>query len=250
MIIIIDYGMGNLRSVQKAFEKFCSNVIVSSSAKDILKADKIILPGVGAFKVAMEELKKRDLIEPIKDSIEKDKPFLGICLGMQLLFSESEEGGKAEPTRAIPRLRSGCFGDGERSRTKARGSLGGVLSPPLVSMAGECIKGLDIIKGKVRRFKERDGLKIPHMGWNEISLKFKSSKLKVIDGVEDGSYMYFVHSYYAVPKDKNVILCETDYGGDFASGVRKDNVYGFQFHPEKSQSMGLKIIENFVNIIA
>ncbi|HAZ10950.1 MAG: imidazole glycerol phosphate synthase, glutamine amidotransferase subunit [Omnitrophica bacterium GWA2_41_15] len=221
MIVIIDYGMGNLRSVQKAFEKFCSNVIVSSSAKDILKADKIILPGVGAFKVAMEELKKRDLIEPIKDSIEKGRPFLGICLGLQLLFTESEEGGKAEPTRA-----------------KARGSL------------GECIKGLDIIKGKVRRFKERDGLKIPHMGWNRISLKFKSSKLKVIDGVEDGSYMYFVHSYYAVPKDKNVILCETDYGWDFASGVRKDNVYGFQFHPEKSQSMGLKIIENFVNIIA
>ena len=221
MIVIIDYGMGNLRSVQKAFEKFCSNVIVSSSAKDILKADKIILPGVGAFKVAMEELKKRDLIEPIKDSIEKGRPFLGICLGLQLLFTESEEGGKAEPARA-----------------KARGSL------------GECIKGLDIIKGKVRRFKERDGLKIPHMGWNRISLKFKSSKLKVIDGVEDGSYMYFVHSYYAVPKDKNVILCETDYGWDFASGVRKDNVYGFQFHPEKSQSMGLKIIENFVNIIA
>jgi glutamine amidotransferase len=231
MITIIDYGMGNLRSVQKAFEKFCSNVIVSSSAKDILKADKIILPGVGAFKVAMEELKKRDLIEPIKDSIEKDKPFLGICLGLQLLFSESEEGWKAEPTRA-----------------KARGSLGGILSPPLVSMAGECIKGLDIIKGKVRRFKERDGLKIPHMGWNRISLKFKSSKLKVIDGVEDGSYMYFVHSYYAVPKDKNVILCETDYGGDFASGVRKDNVYGFQFHPEKSQSAGLKIVENFVRL--
>ncbi len=206
MITIIDYGMGNLRSVQKAFEKFCSSVIVSSSAKDILKADKIILPGVGAFKAAMEELKKRDLIEPIKDSIEKDKPFLGICLGMQLLFSESEEGGK--------------------------------------------IRGLDVIEGKVKRFKEKNGLKIPHMGWNRISLKFKSSKLKVIDGVEDGSYMYFVHSYYAVPKDKNVILCETDYGGDFASGVHKDNVYGFQFHPEKSQSTGLKIIENFVNITA
>nr|MBU1328211.1 imidazole glycerol phosphate synthase subunit HisH [Candidatus Omnitrophota bacterium] len=204
MIVIIDYGMGNLRSVQKAFEKFCSNVIVSSSAEDILKADKIILPGVGAFKVAMDELKKRGLIKPIKDSIEKGKPFLGICLGLQLLFSESEEGGK--------------------------------------------IRGLDVVEGKVKRFKEKNGLKIPHMGWNRISLKFKSSKLKVIDGVEDGSYMYFVHSYYAAPKDKNVILCETDYGVGFASGVHKDNVYGFQFHPEKSQSAGLKIIENFVKL--
>ncbi|OIO34427.1 MAG: imidazole glycerol phosphate synthase subunit HisH [Candidatus Omnitrophica bacterium CG1_02_40_15] len=204
MITIIDYGMGNLRSVQKAFEKFCSNVIVSSSAKDILKADKVILPGVGAFKVAMDELKKRDLIGPIKDSIKKGKPFLGICLGMQLLFSESEEGGR--------------------------------------------VKGLDIIEGKVRRFKERYGLKIPHMGWNKIRTTNDERRTTILDRVEDGSYMYFVHSYYAAPKDKDVILCETDYGGNFTSGVRKGNVYGFQFHPEKSQSVGLKIIENFVKL--
>ena len=204
MITIIDYGMGNLRSVQKAFEKYCSNVVVSSSPKDIIKADKIILPGVGAFRVAMDELKKRDLIEPIKDSIEKGKPFLGICLGLQLLFSESEE--------------------------------------------GEKIKGLDIIKGKVKRFKEKNGLKIPHMGWNRVKLKVKSLGFKVMDGVENGSYMYFVHSYYAAPEDKNVILCETDYGGNFTSGICRGNVYGFQFHPEKSQSLGLKIVENFVKL--
>ena len=204
MITIIDYGMGNLRSVQKAFEKYCSNVVVSSSVNDIIKADKIILPGVGAFKVAMDELKKRDLIEPIKDSIEKGKPFLGICLGLQLLFSESEE--------------------------------------------GEKIKGLDIIKGKVKRFKEKNGLKIPHMGWNRVKLKVKSLGFKVMDGVENGSYMYFVHSYYAAPEDKNVILCETDYGGNFTSGICRGNVYGFQFHPEKSQSLGLKIVENFVKL--
>ncbi len=204
MITIIDYGMGNLRSVQKAFEKFCSNVIISPSAKDILKADKIILPGVGAFKVAMDELKKRDLIRPIKNYIQKGKPFLGICLGLQLLFSESEEGGK--------------------------------------------VKGLDIIKGKVKRFNEKDGLKIPHMGWNKIRVKRKAQSAKLLYGVKDGSYMYFVHSYYAAPEDKDVILCETDYGKNFTSGVSKDNVYGFQFHPEKSQSAGLKIIENFVRL--
>ena len=204
MIVIIDYGMGNLRSVQKAFEKFCSNVVVSASINDILKADKIVLPGVGAFKTAMNELKKRGLIDPIKESIEKGRPFLGICLGLQLLFSESEEGGK--------------------------------------------IKGLDVIKGKVKRFKREDGLKIPHMGWNRIEAKSKNGRAKIFDGVEDGSYMYFVHSYYVAPKDKDVILCETDYGRNFVSGVHKDNVYGFQFHPEKSQSAGLKIVENFVNL--
>jgi glutamine amidotransferase len=204
MIAIIDYGMGNLRSVQKAFEKYCSNVIVSSSAKDIMDADKIILPGVGAFKVAMDELKKRCLISPIKASIEKGKPFLGICLGLQLLFSESEEGGR--------------------------------------------IKGLDIIKGKVKRLKEKDGLKIPHMGWNRISAKRKAQSAKILNGVTDNSYMYFVHSYYVAPEDKGIILCETDYGINFASGVRKDNIYGFQFHPEKSQTVGLKIVENFVKL--
>lgn len=224
MITIIDYGMGNLRSVQKALERYCSNVIVSSSAQDILDADKIILPGVGAFKVAMDELKKRSLIDPINASIEKGKPFLGICLGLQLLFSESEEGGK--------------------------------------------IKGLDIIKGKVKRFKEKDGLKIPHMGWNSIKSTVhgrhsidntksvdhgpwtmdSSSNNKILNGVASGSYMYFVHSYYVAPKNKEVILCETDYGTKFTSGVRMDNVYGFQFHPEKSQLIGLKIIENFVRL--
>jgi imidazole glycerol-phosphate synthase subunit HisH len=204
VIVIIDYGMGNLRSVQKAFEKYCSNVMVSSSAKDILGADKIILPGVGAFKVAMDELKKRNLIGPIKASIKSGKPFLGICLGLQLLFSESEEGRKT--------------------------------------------KGLDIIGGKVKRFKEKSGLKIPHMGWNKIAAKSKGQRAKILKEVKDGSYMYFVHSYYVAPKNKDVILCETDYGGRFVSGICRGNVYGFQFHPEKSQSAGLKIVENFANL--
>ena len=203
MITIIDYGMGNLRSVQKAFELFCSKVKVSSSFKDILAADKVILPGVGAFGKAMEELEKRSLINVIKEIIEKGKPFLGICLGYQLLFSESEESEKQ--------------------------------------------KGLDILKGSVKKFKSKDGLKIPHMGWNKINTKPKKNS-NILNGVPDESYMYFVHSYFVKPDDKKIVICKTDYGQNFASGIQKDNIYAFQFHPEKSQGVGLKIVENFVNI--
>ena len=203
MITIIDYGMGNLRSVQKAFELFHSKVRVSSSFKDILAADKVILPGVGAFGKAMEELEKRSLINVIKEIIEKGKPFLGICLGYQLLFSESEESEKQ--------------------------------------------KGLDILKGSVKKFKSKDGLKIPHMGWNKINIKPKKTS-NILNGVPDESYMYFVHSYFVKPDDKKIVICKTDYGQNFASGIQKDNIYAFQFHPEKSQGVGLKIVENFVNI--
>ena len=204
MITVVDYGMGNLRSVQKALELFCPNVKISSSPQDILASDKLVLPGVGAFDKAMEELKERNLAEAIVKFIEKGRPFLGVCLGLQLLFSESEEGGKA--------------------------------------------KGLDVLKGSVKKFKETKGLKIPHMGWNNIKLKIKNKKSKILDGIEDGSYMYFVHSYYVEPEDKGIILCQTKYGDIFTSGVHKDNIYAFQFHPEKSQACGLKIVENFVGI--
>ena len=212
MITIIDYGMGNLRSVQKAFELYCSEVRVSASINDILASDKIVLPGVGAFGKAMEELQKRNLVNIIVDIIEKGKPFLGICLGFQLLFSESEEGGR--------------------------------------------IEGLDILKGKVRKFKCMNGLKIPHMGWNRIESKIKNhpstslgtGKSKILDGISDGSYMYFVHSYYVEPEDRGIILCETEYGNIFTSGIHRDNIYAFQFHPEKSQSRGLRIVKNFVEI--
>ena len=204
MITVVDYGMGNLRSVQKALELFYPNVRISSSPQEILASDKLVLPGVGAFDKAMEELKERNLAEAIVKFIEKGRPFLGVCLGLQLLFSESEEGGKA--------------------------------------------KGLDVLKGSVKKFKETKGLKIPHMGWNNIKLKIKNKKSKILDGIEDGSYMYFVHSYYVEPEDKGIILCQTKYGDIFTSGVHKDNIYAFQFHPEKSQACGLKIVENFVGI--
>ena len=195
--------MGNIRSVQKAFELFHSKVRISSSFKDILASDKVILPGVGAFGKAMEELKKRSLIDVIKEIIEKGKPFLGICLGYQLLFSKSEED------------------------------------------KGQ--KGLDILKGSVKKFKSKDGLKIPHMGWNKINSTHRKG-LKILNNVSNRSYMYFVHSYFVKPDDKKIVICKTDYGQNFASGIQKDNIYAFQFHPEKSQGVGLKIVENFVNI--
>lgn len=204
MITIIDYGMGNLRSVEKAVELFNSKVKVSSSAKDVLTSDKVILPGVGAFGKAMEELRKRDLVGAIRDIIKKGKPFLGICLGLQLLFSKSEEGGS--------------------------------------------IHGLNILKGRVRRFRDMDRLKIPHMGWNEIKIKNIESGTGILNGVPDGSFMYFVHSYFVEPVDKDIIICETDYGNNFTSGIHKDNIYAFQFHPEKSQRRGLEIIKNFVEL--
>lgn len=206
MITVIDYGMGNLRSVQKAFELFYPNVRISSSREDVLSSDKIVLPGVGAFGKAMEELRKRRLAKAIKEAIEKGRPFLGICLGLQLLFLESEEGGR--------------------------------------------VKGLGVLSGKVRKFKNAGELKIPHMGWNRIrnAESETGANAAILSGVPEGSYMYFVHSYVVEPKDKDMILCETDYGETFASGIEMGNVYAFQFHPEKSQSVGLRIIKNFVEL--
>jgi glutamine amidotransferase len=205
MIVVIDYGMGNLHSVRKALEVVGGSVRVSSRAEDILKADKIVFPGVGSFGEAMKELNRRELTKPIKDAINGGKPFLGLCLGLQLLFERSEE---------------------------APG-----------------IRGLGVLKGEVKRFRVK-GLKVPHMGWNNIKVTRSPGHqvTKVLSGVPKGSYMYFVHSYYVKPKDKKVVLTTTNYGIDFASGVCKDNVYAFQFHPEKSQALGLKILKNFVEL--
>jgi len=205
MIVVIDYGMGNLHSVRKALEVVGATAKVSSRAKDILKADKIVFPGVGSFGEAMKELNRRKLVQPIKDAISGGKPFLGLCLGLQLLFEKSEE------------------------------------SPH--------VKGLCVLKGEVKRFKGKS-LKVPHMGWNNIAFSGQriAYRKKILAGVAGDSYMYFVHSYYVVPKNKKEILTTTDYGIKFASGVCRDNVYGLQFHPEKSQDIGLRILRNFVNI--
>lgn len=198
MIMIVDYGMGNLRSVAKAFEKVGSKAKVTDNPKIISKADKLVVPGVGAFKDAMHELRARRLINPIKEFIKKGKPFLGLCLGLQLLFSESEEGGKN--------------------------------------------KGLDIIQGRVLRFSPK-GLKVPHMGWNQIEIQNSCPLLK---GIPDETYVYFVHSYYAKPQDNSVVVARTDYGVKFPSVIWSENIYAAQFHPEKSQNLGLKILRNFV----
>ncbi len=200
MIAVIDYGMGNLRSVQKALEVAGARTKVTSCPEDLDKCDKIVFPGVGAFGDAMKELDRLGLIEPLRDAIFDGKPFLGLCLGMQLLFEKSEE---------------------------APG-----------------VEGLCVLRGDVKRFRGI-GLKVPHMGWNNIR---KKPGAEILKGVPSGAYMYFVHSYYVKPRDKDAMLTSTDYGINFVSGICKCNVYGLQFHPEKSQALGLKILENFVKL--
>jgi glutamine amidotransferase len=205
MVTIIDYGMGNLRSVEKGFEKVGVDARLTSDRSVVKSADKIVLPGVGAFRDCMKNLKELDLIDTIKGHIESGKPYLGLCLGLQVLFTESEE-----------------F----------------VLT-----------KGLDIIKGRVVKFPEdefkKKRLKIPHMGWNAVNIKKETPILK---DITDGTYFYFVHSFYVKPDDESAVAAKTDYGIDFTSMVSYKNVFACQFHPEKSQNEGLKILKNFGNI--
>jgi len=205
MIAVIDYGMGNLRSVEKALEIAGARVRVVSDSSGIERCDKLVFPGVGSFGDAIKELKNRRLIGPIKSAIESGKPFLGLCLGLQLLFEKSEE---------------------------APG-----------------VKGLGILSGEVKRFR-KGALKVPHMGWNNIVVSRSSLVVgkRILNGVPSGSYMYFVHSYYVKPEDKAAVLATTDYGIEFVSAVAMGNVYGLQFHPEKSQAVGLEILRNFVKL--
>ena len=203
MIAIIDYGMGNLRSVQKGFEKVGSEAIITADPQVVLQADKIVLPGVGAFRDCMHNLEQAGFVEPILKVIAEGRPFLGICVGMQLLFTDSVE-----------------FG---------------------------LYSGLNVIPGHVLRFPDQmivasEKLKVPQMGWNQISFKRRPPAFA---GVENGSNVYFVHSYYVKPDDSSVIATTTDYGIEFCSSVWKDNIVATQFHPEKSQAIGLKILKNF-----
>ena len=223
MIAIIDYGMGNLRSVEKAFEKVGFDAIVTDSPEIIENADKIVLPGVGAFKDAKDGLRERNLIEPIKTHIKQNKLFLGICLGLHLLFTRSHEDGVHEGLDIIP---------GEVVRFKA--------DRLNINNTGEQ-------KEKVETFKalsvvNNQKLKIPHMGWNTIRAKKKVSILK---GLPADPYMYFVHSYFVIPDRDEVIAAETEYGVPFVSMISIDNIFAMQFHPEKSQQYGLMILKNF-----
>ena len=198
MIIIVDYGMGNLRSVQKGFERVGFRPEISSDPKVVAGAEKLVLPGVGAFRDAMAELKRSELVKPVVDAIHSGVPFLGICLGLQLLFEVSYEGGEHE--------------------------------------------GLGVLPGTVVRFDLPKPYKVPHMGWNQAMIRRPAP---ILEGVAEGSYLYFVHSYFVVPRDETLVAVETDYGGRFCAMVWRDNLYAAQFHPEKSQRVGMKILENF-----
>lgn len=197
-IVIVDYGMANLRSVQKAFEKVGAQATISSDPQHVAEADKVVLPGVGAFRDAIAMLRQAKLDEPILAHIREGKPFFGICLGLQLLFTTSYEEG--------------------------------------------VYQGLDVIPGDVVRFENFPGLKVPHMGWNQLRVMNRAPELAEFP--EHGS-VYFVHSYYVRPKDADIVATETDYPTPFTSAIWRDNVFATQFHPEKSQSVGLGMLRRF-----
>jgi glutamine amidotransferase len=205
MIAIVDYGMGNLRSVHKAVERVGYEAQVTADPQEVLNAAKIILPGVGAFRDCMRNLEELHLLEPVIRSIEAGKPFLGICLGLQLLFEESDEFGLH--------------------------------------------KGMGVLPGRVTRFPEDihdpetdQPYPIPHMGWNTMEIKKETS---LFAEIENNSFFYFVHSYYAIPHNPSDIAATTPYGIEFACAVQHDNIHAVQFHPEKSQEIGLQLLRNF-----
>jgi glutamine amidotransferase len=201
MIAIVDYQMGNLRSVQKGFERVGHEAVITSDPHDLQRAERVVLPGVGAFEDAIAELQRRDLVAPIKDVIAAGKPFLGVCLGMQLLFDVSYEGGEWA--------------------------------------------GLGVIPGKVVRFEVPPEYKVPHMGWNACHIVQRSP---ILAETAEGTHFYFVHSYHCVPKDASVVALTADYHRPFVAAVGKDNLFATQFHPEKSQAEGLKLLKCFAEL--
>ncbi|WP_237225744.1 imidazole glycerol phosphate synthase subunit HisH [Rubinisphaera sp. JC750] len=202
MIHIIDYGMGNLRSVAKGFEKVEAEARICSDPAELASAEKIVLPGVGAFRDAIAHLNDQGFTQPLLDYIASGRPFLGICLGLQLLFDKSYEDGEYD--------------------------------------------GLGVIPGNVVKFKESPGLKIPHMGWNQLSNRRDDNPLFV--GIPDDAWFYFVHSYHVVPTEEAVVAARTGHGDDVVAAIRRDNMFAVQFHPEKSQQNGLQILKNFANL--
>lgn len=202
MIVVVDYGMGNLRSVSKALERLGAQVRLTSDPDEVAKAEKLVLPGVGAFGAAMAELQRRHLIEPIASAIARGTPYLGICLGLQLLFEESEE--------------------------------------------NPGVKGLGLLKGTVKRFSLDSSLKVPHMGWNQVVRHQNGCPL--LHGIQERSFFYFVHSYYANPADRSLVALESDYGLRFPAMIGRERLFATQFHPEKSQALGLRLLENFLSL--
>jgi imidazole glycerol-phosphate synthase subunit HisH len=200
MIAIVDYGVGNLRSVQKALERVGAEAVVTGEPGELARARAVVLPGVGAFGDGVAQLWARGLFQPVLHQVEAGKPLLGICLGMQLLFEESEEMGQH--------------------------------------------RGLGLLPGRVVRFPEGD-LKVPHIGWNQLRV----SEDPLLAGIKDGSYAYFVHSYYVAPAQPGDVLATTEYGVQFAAVVGRGQVWGAQFHPEKSQEVGLRLLQNFARLV-
>ena len=201
MIAIIDYDAGNLKSVEKALKFLGEESIVTRDRKEILSADKVILPGVGAFGEAMDHLKKFELDQVIQEAVHRQRPLLGICLGLQLLFEGSEENGGVE--------------------------------------------GLHILDGQIVKIPDAPGLKIPHIGWNSLHLQNQG---RLFEGVPEGTFVYFVHSFYLQAKEESIVRASSDYGVAIHASVEQDSVFACQFHPEKSSSMGLKILRNFAGI--
>ncbi|MBR4707646.1 MAG: imidazole glycerol phosphate synthase subunit HisH [Pseudobutyrivibrio sp.] len=201
MIAILDYDAGNIKSVEKAFKILGEDTVLTRDFSVIEKADRVVLPGVGSFADAMTHLKKYELDKAIKDYVASGRPFLGICLGLQLLFDSSEE------------------------------------SPG--------VEGLHLLEGEVLRIPDENGLKVPHIGWNSLEYP---SKGRLFDGIDEGSFVYFVHSYYLKAKDTTIVKATSDYGCLIHASVEKDNIFACQFHPEKSSNVGLKILENFAKL--
>ena len=201
MIAILDYDAGNIKSVEKAFKILGEDTVLTRDFSVIKRADRVVLPGVGSFAAAMENLKKYELDKAIHEFVESEKPFLGICLGLQLLFESSEE------------------------------SIG--------------VEGLGILDGKVIRIPDGPGIKVPHIGWNSLDFPNKG---RLFEGIDEGSFVYFVHSYYLEAADPSIVTATTEYGAHIHASVEKENVFACQFHPEKSSTVGLKILENFAKL--
>ena len=203
MIALLDYGSGNLRSVEKALRKVGADVRVTTRPEGMKDARGAVLPGVGAFDDCITAMQRQELLGGVKDFIASGRSFLGICVGYQALFEKSEE-------------------------------------------FNSCAAGLGVFAGKVVRFPNQPGLKVPQIGWNQI--QFMQPACPLFRGLKDGSYVYFVHSFFPKPVDMSIVATRTDYGGPFASAIWRDNVFATQFHPEKSQGVGLKLLENFVGL--
>ena len=203
MIALVDYGAGNVRSVQKALTAAGGDVRLASTPDKVAQADAVVLPGVGAFDDCINAMQRQELVESIREFIASGKPFLGICVGYQALFEKSEE-------------------------------------------FNSCSSGMDVFEGKVIRFSGK-GIKIPQIGWNQVNIQ--KPDCPIFDGVDSGSYFYFVHSYFPEPRDSSIVASRTTYGVEFCSAIWKGNVFATQFHPEKSQKAGIKLLVNFVGLI-